>query len=145
MTSSSRIRGRGGVLVIFLPDPHVVAVRQPVIAFKSVLGRQEFSLVAAMPFADNFRGIAGIKEQIGDGNFRWIQSDGLAGKEYPAAVKSPESYPGWVAARHHGPPGGGTDRGRHIEISKTNTFFGKPVNGGCFIDRGFITSQVTIP
>ena len=137
-------QGQRWVFIVFFLPAHVIAVRNAVIAVESVARGQKCSLIAAVPFADNFGGVSLGFEEFGDGDFTGIESDALTGKEHPAPIERAKANARGIATGEHGPARRRTHRRRHVKVGESHAFFGHFVECRRFVDARPITAEVPI-
>ena len=132
-----RAAGNGGLTT------HVVAVRDAVVAVESVTGGQELGLVAAVPLADDPRGVPLGLQHGGDGGLLRVEPDRLSGEEHPSPLELAEPDPPRVAAGEHRAAGGRADRRGHVELGEPHALGGHPVQVRGAVERVAVAGQVT--
>ena len=110
------------VLDFGVEGPHVVAVRQAIVAVEAILQRQELWEVSEVPFAEAGGGVAFAAAEFSDGGFGGV--DAIAGFGSESALDADADV---VAAGHEAGAGGGADGLGDIEVGEAAAIFGELV------------------
>ena len=106
---------------------HVVAVGKAEVTVESKLLGQEFRLIAEVPLADHFCGIASIFQDLRQGDLIRIQAEGIAGKERAISISIIKADSLWVTPGHQTSAGGRAECGGHIEVGEAEAFVRHPI------------------
>jgi hypothetical protein len=106
---------------------HVVAVGQAEVVVEAVVRRQEGRLVAAVPFADHLRPVAGVGQEPAEADLRRRESHALTGEQHRETVERAEADPGRIAPRQERAPRRRADRRGHVERVEADALVRHPV------------------
>ena len=120
-------------------DPHIVGVGDPVVVFKTLVGRQAGRQMAEVPFPDAGSSVARILEHIGNGDLVGMQTLAAVGEEDRVHAESLV-----MAAGQQRGPGARADSAADIEVVEDHSIRSHLVEMGCLRSLGAVEADISI-